>query len=617
MRRRLAAQLVVPLVALVLLGGCSKRLVLSPTPNLSPTVRLTSGPVDTNEVCHPRPGISCYSLLIRWVGYDPDGRIAYYAYAVDPPDQGDTTWIQTREKEKRFVFEVERGSSRPDSLTLLRGYHVIVVRAVDNHGASSPPVFRAFFSWSTAPTIQLVSPRPQSRPLLLPPSVRFKWQGFDDDDTNPGKRPVRYKYLLLGPGNEDSAVPGGIPAIITSHGSLLRRYYAPEFRAEDGWITIGGDTLSAQFSDLVPGASYLFIVVAFDESGAYSPVFELTTNVLYFTVTFATSVGPTMTIYNDTFYYKYPGTGFNPANEVRVEVPGGRLVSISWSATPPPGADIVAYQWMLDGDVFDEHSRTDDLSDLRHWSAPSSTVIRATVGPFGAGDHFFYAKAEDNTGLRSLATVHFTSVAASFNRPVLIVDDTRRPPDGFFADGTLQTASGAWPAAAELDTFLYAVGGVPWRRAPEGMLSPPGVLAGFDFDTLGTRAARAVGAVALVTLAKYRHVVWLEDFEGGRNTKNFIDPTDPMTLLNYMTIPGNVNTLVAYVEMGGDVWLVGGGGAMATLYKFNVLSNDMGNGSTIFSSFGGTNELVPGRFMFDLVHWESEISALISLSWSA
>ena len=606
-------------LALSLLGGCSKRLVLSPTPNMLPTVRLTSGPIDTTEVCHPRPGISCYSLMLHWVGFDPDGKVAYYRYVVDPPDQGDTTWIQTTEKEKRFTFESNTANGGRDSLTLLKGYHVIVVEAVDNHGAPGPSAYRAFFSWTTAPTVQINVPRPHgTSQLLVPPSVRFRWEGHDEDATNMNVRlPVRYKYLLLGPGNGESVVPGGIPAIIASHGSLLRRYYAPEFRAEDGWEAVSRDTTAVQFSNLLPGADYLFIVVAFDESGAYSPVFELSTNVLYFRVGYATAFGPVMSVFNDTFYYKYPGPGFNPSNEVRVEIPGGRRVTISWLATPPAGADIVAYRWMLDGDVFDDRARSDEVYDTRHWSTPAVNVTSATIGPFATGDHYFYAQAQDNTGLKALATVHFRSIEPAFNKPLLIVDDTRRSPDSFYADGTLKPAAGNWPAAAELDTFMYAVGGVPWRRAPEGMLSPQGILAGYNFDTLGTRTVTAEGTASLATLAQYRHVVWLGDFDSGRNASAFTYPIDPMPLLSYMTTPGKLNTLTAYLELGGEVWLVGGGGAMATTYKFNEPSNDIGNGSFIFSSLGGRTELAPGRFMYSAAHWQTEIRAVTSTSLSA
>ena len=51
----------------------------------------------------------------------------------------------------------------------------------------------------------------------------------------------------------------------------------------------------------------------------------------------------------------------------------------------------------------------------------------------------------------------------------------------------MQRAS-TWPAKTELDTFLFARGGVRWRYyQPATQLSPPGVFNGYDFDTLGTR----------------------------------------------------------------------------------------------------------------------------------
>ncbi len=149
------------------------------------------------------------------------------------------------------------------------------------------------------------------------------------------------------------------------------------------------------------------------------------------------------------------------------------------------------------------------------------------------------------------------------------------------------------------------------------MLSPQGILAGYNFDTLGTRTVTAEGTASLATLAQYRHVVWLGDFDSGRNASAFTYPIDPMPLLSYMTTPGKQNTLTAYLELGGEVWLVGGGGAMATTYKFNEPSNDIGNGSFIFSSLRGRTELAPGRFMYSAAHWQTEIRAVTSLSLAA
>jgi len=599
---------------LVQLAGCSKHLVVAPNENQRPTVRISSGPIDTTEVCLPSPGLNCYSIMLHWIGYDPDGNIDYFAYAIDPPDAGDTSWVHTTEKEKRFSFTGDAQSRRPDSLSLLRGFHVIVVKAVDDHGLASEPSFRAFYAWTTAPTAQITNPRPRASPWLLPPSVRFKWDGVDADAISGVKRPVSYKYLLLGPGNE-SVVPGGIAAVIASKGAAIRLTQAPSFPAANGWVAVSGDTTSVQFKDLVPGASYVFVVAAFDDAGAYSPVFQLTTNVLLFTVGFAAAIGPSMAIFNDTFYYKYSAPGFNPSIEVRIEAPADQPITFSWLGVPPPGADIVAYRWMLDGDVFDDRERTDERTDVRHWSAPNASLTSATVGPFAPGEHYFYAQCEDNTGLVALATVHFTVVGAAFDKDLLIVDDTRRAPDNYFQSGGLQPPTLPYPSASELDTLLYAVGGVQWAGAPVGTLSPPGILAGFDYDTLGTRTASPTGDLSLATLAHYRHIVWLVDYDSAHNSHPVNSPLDPMTMLTYMTSPGHLNALAAYARLGGEVWTVGGGAAYAATYQYNVVSNDTRFDAALFSASAG--ELVAGRFAYDMMHWRREIRVMTNLQIGA
>ena len=188
---------------------------------------------------------------------------------------------------------------------------------------------------------------------------------------------------------------------------------------------------------------------------------------------------------------------------------------------------------MLDGDVTDEAPRTDELTDYKHWSSPSVNITSAIVGPFtgdpGDIDHFFYIEAEDNTGLRSLGIVHFTVVKATFDRPLLIVDDTRFGPDRLLANQSYDKPKGPWPSAAELDTFLFAVGGndysVSYPRGPypAGLKSSPGLFKGYPFDTCGTRIGRSDLTVPLSVLGKYAHVVWIVD--GGAAT-NFKGGTD-------------------------------------------------------------------------------------------
>src|SRR5205085_5835415 len=108
--------------------------------------------IDTNVVCSPDPQRSCYSLTLDWSGYDPDGRVDHYIYAVDPPEagpgEGDTLWITTTDSEKRLVFEAPKQSPNGDSLNILRGFHTFVVAAVDNDGLVGPRADRTFFSFT-------------------------------------------------------------------------------------------------------------------------------------------------------------------------------------------------------------------------------------------------------------------------------------------------------------------------------------------------------------------------------------------------------------------------------------------------------------------------------------
>jgi hypothetical protein len=196
--------------------------------------------------------------------------------------------------------------------------------------------------------------------------------------------------------------------------------------------------------------------------------------------------------------------------------------------------------------------------------------------------------------------MQLTAVKPSFDRPLLIVDDTRFRTDRQLASGCTQVPSEAWPTAAELDTFLYARGGVPWRCYPPGTLSAPGVLAGYDFDTLGTRGA-ADPTVSLRTLGRYRHVIWCLDRQSATYTSSDIRTT-PITALRYMAAPGRSNALGTWSRQGGKLWLMGGGAAMALQIPWERVQPAGG----VFSNADG--ELVPGRFMYDLAGWRSEIT---------
>ena len=176
-------------------------------------------------------------------------------------------------------------------------------------------------------------------------------------------------------------------------------------------------------------------------------------------------------------------------------------VTIHWFAVAAPGASIRDYRWVLDPlDLFDETPRTNELTDVQHWSARSVSTTGATLGPFTVNGpkpqpHLLFIEAEDSYGLVSLGIVRLSITHVSFSNELLFVDDTRLMPDMSDGAGGVLPPTGAWPTAAELDTFLFARGGVPWRGRAPGTLSTPGIFNGYAYDTLGTRGISLDGSV--------------------------------------------------------------------------------------------------------------------------
>jgi hypothetical protein len=158
------------------LAGCNKKVQLPLIENQRPVVSLTQAPVGgTNRYF--------YSYEMRWSGFDPDGRVDHFLYAVDPPTatNAETLWVSSRENRKTFLFP----SWDPDSLGTKEkpgGFHVFVIKAVDNQGLVSEPVWRAFDSYTIAPDVRIVSPQPSHLIFpLVPPNLVITWTGHDVD----------------------------------------------------------------------------------------------------------------------------------------------------------------------------------------------------------------------------------------------------------------------------------------------------------------------------------------------------------------------------------------------------------------------------------------------------
>ena len=613
MSRARSASLVVVLGALAC-ASCSNKTLSGLVPDEPPTVTLTSGPVDT--VSAPQSWL----VDISWVGSDPDGHIDHYEYAIDPPTakqarfaQAETAWVATHETHVVAHFH----ASHPDGYgpgATASEFHVFVLRAIDDRHVASPRVVRAFYAYTIAPDVWITRPMPNELlRVQVPVPFTVEWDG-DDPDGAGSRRPASYRTRLL-----DMDDPAN-QAYLVDPDSLLR---GGEASGWAGWTTQSGDSSSLSINDaqLVPGRSGLFAVVAVDEAGATTPYILLDRNLLQFSVEPPNAGAPRIHIFSALEDFTYSSGGFyvDPSREIPLQTTVDERLRINWDATPAAGHVAVASRWMIDGDPFDETPRSGP-DDLNHWSTPGPANSGLTMPVLSTGTHRLYVEIRDDFGDRSLAIVRFETITLNPTAELLVVNDTRLEVDKFVSDPSHQVPdvyTRPWPSATELDTFLFARGGYPWRgtkNPTSGVISPPGLLAGYAFDTLGTRRGLqdAAQAVPLSVLASYRHVLWLVDTQGATYNLTQDQTIFPITTLRAMSGPGLTSTLAAYVLMGGQVWLAGGGSAYASLAQFDKRNNNLGL-ITVFDhpTFG---ELGPSRPMYDAAHVRSSLGVTTALA---
>lgn len=623
MAARRAVLAVIALVALVG-AGCSQKLVTELIPNQPPQVQFSTAPAirDTSTSYF-------YAYRMQWVGYDPDGRVDHFLFAVDPPNPnvytpGDTFWKATAKNESLFFFTADSSYDPVDPRDpRAEAPHVLSIFAVDNQGMlSSRPATRAFLSFTQCPSVQILEPSPTAAfTPNVTPTVTIRWTGQDPDGVD--TKPKRWVFRLFGTDNPEFPQIEDFIAFALTRPDSLRLLYAPDF---PGWTTLGQETTSFQYRNLPPSSSQLFVLTGFDEAGAYDPVFQPGRNMLRFGVTYAGTFGPVITMFNEYFFYRYDIGGYDSRTdrEFRLEVPAERPLTINWFAEPPEGADIRRYRWCMDiPDLSDETPRTSEATDWCRWSTWSRNTTSATVGPFvdqnrnfisicgNATEHRFYIEAEDNNGLKSLGIIYFRPILSTFERSLLFVDDTRFRVDLDSEPRTpgVDPPAGPWPTAAELDTFLFAKGGFPWKSYPPGTLSPPGIFNGYSYDTIGTRGISLDGTVPLSLLGLYKHVVWYTDEAGASYTSSPSDRSTPITALRLVSSPGRPVILSTYMSQGfmtdgGNVWVCGGGAAYASMVSWNRI------GSSPNEYTSRDLELVPGRMMYDFAHWREGISML-------
>ncbi len=592
-------------------SGCSKSLDETLTPNEAPTVTLTAAPIDT-------VGEYFYSVHLNWLGYDRDGKIVYYEYAVldglVTPFRLDTlrTFTSTNRNELTHFFTSTRPKEIDPRGTKSTDLHTFVIRAVDNEGARSKLAWRSFTSYTLAPSVRIVSPAPNDIfPPFVTPSVFIQWQG-EDPDGQLTKKPVKYKFKLF---NYDD------PNIDLTNPYSFNKF-APLFDSPTPWDSSAADTTFKLYTNLTQGR-WVFVITAFDEAGAYDPVFTLRTNVLVFKVTLTAQLGPVITVFNEFIDYTYLSGGYatDQSRWIRVEVPSDQALRWNWYATPPLGALIRRTRWKVDNlfELTDQTARTDEQKDIYHWSqwasvgqvradAYSITLDAYAGKPDTADFHYLYIEVEDNIGLTSLAIVEFAVIKPSFNRPLLIVDDRRGSADQFRGTKPNQIVNpptGIWPNESELDTFFFAKGGFPWKGygpengLPSQLPSPPGVFLGYPYDTFDTRGFLDP-TMPLSVLGRYSHVAWYIDALSAGSYEDPAHPSRPVTSMVWMNSPNHSNTLAIYSKQGGQLFFFGGGVVFGSLYGWL-----RPNPGSLWCATGARPALFPGRFAYDFLKMQT------------
>ena len=348
----------------------------------APRITLTAAPGEPG-------GHGLLRLQDRWSGYDPDGRIAYYQYAIDPKGRCDSrNDVDPRPRTVIFFRLHSRHEQRPD-LSGQRKPRTFVIRAFDDDNERSPHRSRSFFAYDSADR-QHREPdafSPRCRRERRPRSHLVGRQGRDGVFAEAGEVT---NYRLLGPAT---------PVSMVSRFSIARR--SPLLRRQNfaGWDSTSTETTFAQFTNLTPssgGGSYLlFIVVGFDEAGAYSADWSLD-NMLRVLVGYAGNARPyhracstsSSTIWPAVQRLRAERRSFRLGAHQRL--PATIPVTVNWFTIAPEGDDrVVSLATRVDVDgrlrctnrvhlVFDQERRHDEVP---YRSVPSGAVV-ARVCPW-------------------------------------------------------------------------------------------------------------------------------------------------------------------------------------------------------------------------------------------
>jgi len=468
---------------LIAMGACSNNSISGqPVANMAPNVWLSSAPPEGTQ--------SHYRLHLFWGGWDPDGEIAYYEYAISNNTNGlfdpiDTTgadkWHTVLANDSTFTFTADQlaDSSTTSLISRFERSHTFFIRAVDNQGARSRvPAYRSFTAWTLSPKIKIKIPKKNGlTPAIVPGITTYQWEATDYVNSLLEKQdPDSVRWILHPVTGSD--YPGAI--------DWVRRH--PE---SDEWSTwhyyrAGGDSGKSWTTPPTDFGTYVFAVQAKDEAGAVTPVFDENFNVRRVLVSKRRS-GPQLDVFNE--FIGTARTSIENTPVIIVDLPAGVPIKFQWQATAESYGGIVSgyrYGW----DIA-------DLSVDSQWEVDftpfTATKIISPTRQFFFGSHTFNVEVIDNSGARSRIEVKINFIEFTMDRDLLLVDDYFEKPGG---SGLVQTR-GALPNDQEHDDFWLNV------------LSD---IAGFNpvSDVLGVQAGQSL---SITKFAGYKSVIW--DTYGG------------------------------------------------------------------------------------------------------
>ena len=523
----------------VFLFGCTSDTFDTGLENKPPTVWLSAGP--------PEGSVDRYTLHLYWGGWDPDGEIRYYEYAItdneggafDPADTtGADKWGRVVQNDSTFSFSADllADSTALDPETLqpveyLRS-HTFFIRAVDDRGlASVKPAYRSFTARTLSPVVDIIIPtRVGYDAASVPPISTFEWVGRDYvSNDREAQDPDSVRWILVPIAKFNRSWEATLQYIRSAPDSAWTewRYYRAPGDSGKFWTTPALELRN----------SFMFAIQVKDEAGAVSPVFDEERNVRRIRVS-ERSTGPVLVVFN-----KFIGTittsSPNTAPAI-IDLPANIPMCFSFSANAA-GYGGVASGYRYGWDI-------QDLADPSQWEIDYTPFVRECVDipcaetPCRAwqfDSHTFYVEVIDNSGYPSRMAITVNVVPFTMNKPVLLVDDWKENSAGFTA------TNGGTPSDEEHDAF--------W----EEMLSD---VQGFDpsADVFQIRED-----IPLTAFSDYKSVIWVATSAYNLLTSvreksfindviRFIDPTAPAT--TGKTTP---NIVSLFMAAGGHALLVG------------------------------------------------------------